>query len=328
MTTSNILTQRAAVRLHVASAVSKWVLAPLATIFVSSFVIFMALTAAPGDPISQVLGDRATDEQRQAMREALGLDQPAIVRYFDWLAGAFSGNFGLSFTYRQPVEEILAPRIGTTAFLVCYAAIIILIIGIGLGSFGGQSRRFRPAVSAGIAVGIAIPSFVAAIFLSSVFAVSLGWFPTYGAGSGFLDMLWHMTLPAIALAIGWSAYVAQITTAAIREVTGTEQVVTARARSLPRGLTFRRHIFRNASLPVLTASGLTVAGLVAGSAIVESAFAIDGIGSLLVRSVAAKDYPVVMAISLIIVVVFVVVTTAIDIAQNLLDPRRRGGGAR
>ncbi len=327
-TTTIVATRRAAQPLRVASAALKWVVAPLATVLVSSFVIFVALAAAPGDPVAQILGDRASDEQRQALRESLGLDQPILVRFFDWLGGVFAGDMGTSFIFRQPVVEILGPRIGTTAFLATFSAIIILAAGILLGSVGGVSRKLRPAASAMIALGISIPSFVAAIVLSSIFAVGLGWFPTIGAGSGFLDSLWHLTLPAIALSIAWSAYVAQITMASVREEAVREHVMTARARSIAPGLIFRRHILRNASLPILTAAGLTVAGLIAGAAVVETAFAIDGIGSLLVRAVAGKDYPVVLAISLIIVIVFVVVTTLIDVVQSFLDPRRRGAGAK
>ncbi|GAB3616603.1 ABC transporter permease [Okibacterium endophyticum] len=260
------------------------------------------------------------------MREQLGLDDPLLVRYWNWLMGAMRGDFGVSFTFRDDVSAILAPRIGTTLTLVAMAAILILVIGIALGTLGGMSRRLRPLVSALIGVGIALPTFVAAVLLIGVFAVGLGWFPTYGAGSDFLDSIWHLTLPAIALSMAWTAYIAQITQAAVREEAAKEHVATAIGRGLPRSLVLRRHVLRNSAIPVLTASGLTVAGLVAGSVIVEAAFAVNGIGSLLVEGVSNKDYPIVLAIAMIIVVVFVVITTVIDIAHTLLDPKRRKAG--
>ena len=296
------------------------------TVLAASFVIFSSLSLAPGDPVSQILGQKATQAQRAEMRTQLGLDDPLLVRYWHWLTGVLHGDFGTSLTYRQSVSGLLGPRILTTLTLVVMSAVLILLVGVALGAFGGTSQRWRPVVNGIVGFGVAIPGFVAASVLISIFAVKLGWFPTYGAGSGFVDRIWHLTLPAVALSLGWTAYVAQMTAAAVKEEAGREHVMTATGRGLPRQLVFRRHIMRNASIPVLTASGLTVAGLVAGSVVIESAFAVDGIGSLLIKSVSNKDYSVVTAISLLIVIVFVLVTTVIDVAQAALDPRLRDGG--
>jgi len=298
------------------------------TALVTSFVTFAALAFTPGDPVSRVVGERATDEQRAAARHALGLDQPIPIRFLRWLGNALHGDFGRSITYRQDVSSLIAPRISTTLFLVVMAAVIIVVVGVALGAFGGWHGRWRPIISAMIGVGISIPSFVAASVLIGTFAVELGWFPTYGAGQGFLDRIHHLTLPSIALSLAWTAYVAQITMASVREEAGREHVETAVGRGLKPSLVFRRHVLRNASLPVLTASGLTVAGLVAGAVVVETAFGVDGIGSLLVKSVPNKDYPVVMAISMLIVVIFVTVAALLDLAQMVLDPRARAAGGR
>ncbi|MFF8632410.1 ABC transporter permease [Streptomyces werraensis] len=300
-------------------------LAPLATILVTSFVLFAVLSATPGDPVAQLLGPHATDASRAAARLRLGLDDPLPLRYWHWLTGALHGDFGTSLTHREPVTSLLGPRLPTTFLMVAMAAVLILLGGLVLGGIGGVSSRWRPVVSTVTALGIAVPAFVATTILISVFAVQLGWFPTSGAGTGFTDRIWHLTLPAVALSIGYGAYVTQLTTAAIREEAKADHVLTGRGRGLSSGWIFRRHILRNAALPMLTASGLMVAGLVAGSVVVESAFGVDGIGSLLIRCVSSKDYPVVTAIGLIIVTVFVVVTTALDAAQTLLDPRLRRG---
>ncbi|WP_432970193.1 ABC transporter permease [Dactylosporangium sp. CA-233914] len=295
----------------------------LATILAASFVIFAGLSMAPGDPVAQVLGAKATDAARANMRARLGLDDPFLVRYWHWLTGALHGDFGTSLTSRQGVTSLIGPRLLTTFMLVAMAALLVLVVGIGLGIAGGVSRRGRAVVSTVVGLGVAVPSFVAANALIGILAVKLGWFPTYGSGDGVLDRMWHLTLPAIALSIGYGAYVSQLTSAAVTEEADQEYVATARGRGVPAGVVLRHHTLRNAALPVLTASGLAVAGLVAGTVIVEQAFAVDGIGGLLVRSISSKDYPVVTAVSLIIVVVFVVVTTLIDLVQVALDPRER-----
>ena len=304
-------------------AVARTLATAAATMLVASFVIFAALALAPGDPVSQILGPKATDAQREQMRSALGLDDPLLVRYWHWLTSALHGDLGTSLTYRQDVTSLLEPRIATSATLVLMASVLILVVGLLLGTVGGTSDRWRPLVNAIVGFGVAIPGFIAGSALISFFSVRLGWFPTYGAGDGFIDRIWHLTLPAIALALGWSAYIAQMTSAAVGEESNRDHVLTARGRGIARGRVFRRHVLRNASIPVMTASGLTVAGLIAGSVVVEPVFAIDGLGSLLVKSVSNKDYAPVIAISMSIVAVFVVVTTAIDVLQVALDPRLR-----
>ena len=158
-------------------------------------------------------------------------------------------------------------------------------------------RRTGAAITVGTSVGLATPSFVAAIILTTIFAVNLGWFPVFGAGVGFTDRLWHMTLPAVALALTWLAYVAQITKTSVRDELDREHVDTARARGMPEREIVRKHVLRNAMIPITTVSGLTIAGLLAGTVVVETAFGIAGIGSFLVQSVSAKDFAVVQAIS-------------------------------
>ncbi|MFF7791852.1 ABC transporter permease subunit [Streptomyces sp. NPDC007991] len=316
---------RAKVRVPGLAMTMTYVAGPLATILCASFLLFALLGLAPGDPVAQLLGPHASDAARAATRSRLGLDDPLPVRYWHWLTGALHGDLGTSLTYRQPVSDLLAPRLLTTFLLVGMSAVLILLAGLLLGGIGGTSPRWRPLVNALTGLGIAVPAFVATTILIAVFAVNLGWFPTSGAGSGFTDRLWHLVLPAVALSIGYAAYLAQLTSSAIGEEAGAEHVLTGRGRGLPRALIFRRHILRNAALPILTASGLTMAGLVAGSVVVEPAFGIDGIGSLLIKSVSAKDYPVVTAVSALIVTVFVVVTTLLDAGQHLLDPRLRKG---
>ena len=184
-------------------------------------------------------------------------------------------------------------------------------------------RRLSAPVAAVSGIGVAVPVFVAIQVLVAVFAVNLGWFPVLGAGDGGLDRLHHLTLPAITLAIGWSAYIAQVTRSAVAEQRRSPHVETARGRGLDSAWVFRHHILRNAAIPIVTVSALAVAGMFAGAVVVEYAFGLGGLGSLLVSSVGSKDYNVVLAIFLILLIVFVVVTTVIDLVQVWLDPRLR-----
>jgi peptide/nickel transport system permease protein len=306
----------------------RWVVGPIGVLLVASIAIFFTLMLSPGDPVAQILGARSTEEQREALRTHLGLDQPVVVQYLLWIGHALQGDFGTSYNFKQGVEVIIGPRLGVTLTLVAMAMVLILILGIGLGIVGGVVRRARPFLSGLVGLMISIPSFVAASTLIGIFAVALRWFPTFGAGDFGVDRIWHLTLPAVALSIGWIAYLAQITSSAVTEEQGKEHVVTAIGRGLPFRQVLGKHILRNAGIPVITTSGLALAALLAGSVVVESAFAVDGIGSLLVSSVRSKDQPVVLAISLIIVAVFVAMTTVVDAAHVALDPKLRAGGSR
>ena len=297
------------------------------TLLVASFLIYGSLYLAPGDPATQLAGGRATPEVLDQIRERYQLDEPFLTRYADWLGAVIQGDLGQSFVYRQPVSELLVPRVGNTVFLVVYAALLILGVGIPLGLLSALRRRLGSAVTVGTAIGMATPAFVAAIILIAVFAVGLGWFPVFGPGEGFVNRLWHLTLPAVALAFSWVAYSTQVTKASVREELGREHVETARSRGIPWPLIVRRHIFRNALIPITTVAGLTVAGLIAGAVVVEQAFGLNGLGSFLVQAASQKDFAVVQAISLLLVSTFVVANAVVDLLNGVLDPRLRLKGS-
>ena len=293
------------------------------TLFVSSFAIYSAIYLAPGNPIAALTGGRTPSPEAIAvLEERYHLNDPFLVRYFNWLGNAFTGDLGVSIPLRQDVSTLIAQRIGTTIQLVLYAGLIIVVVGIGLGILGGLKRG---VVDGGVIVlttiGAAVPSFVAAILLLSVFAVNLGWFPALGGGEGFLDQIWHLTLPAIALAFSSVALVARVTRTSVREELRREHVQTATSRGIPRSLIIRRHVLRNASIPITTVVGITIASLFAASAVVERAFSLNGIGSYLIQAAASKDMAVVQGITLVIVTVFVVINTIVDVLYAVLDPR-------
>jgi peptide/nickel transport system permease protein len=304
-------------------AVTVWAGSRILTIVFATFLIFVGLSVAPGDPVRAQLGAHATAAAVAHERAILGLDRPLLVRYWDWLSSAVHGDFGTSLVYKTSVSSLISPRVGTTLLLVTYSLVIILVIGLGLGVAGGAVRGLRTPVAALSGLFAAIPAFVAAQVLVVVFALHLGWFPVSGGGAGFFDQLHHLTLPAVALALGWSAWVAQVTRASVTEAGTREFVDTATGRGIGTGRVFRRHVLRNAAGPIVTVSGLTLAGLFAGAVVVEDAFALNGLGTLLINAVSAKDYSVVLAVSAMFVLIFVLVTSAIDAIHVLLDPRIR-----
>ena len=293
------------------------------TLLISSFVIYGALYLAPGNPIATLTGGRTPSPQAlETLRQRYHLDDPFLVRYVDWLKSAATGDFGVSIPLHQEVSVLIRERIGTTLELIGLAALLIVSAGIGLGLLAA----LRPGiVDTGVlivtTISAALPSFVAAIFLITVFAVNLGWFPSVGSGHGFTDGLKHMVLPSIALAASSVALVARVTRASVRQELGREHVQTAVSRGVPYRLVVRRHVLRNAAIPITTISGLTIASLIAVSSIVETAFSINGLGSYLVQAALSKDFAVVQGISLVLVGIFVITNTVVDLLYALLDPR-------
>lgn len=295
----------------------------VASLLVASFVIFGALYLAPGNPIAALSGGRSLPASSLRVLEArYHLNQPFAIQYWYWLYNALHGNLGISITLRENVTTLIAARAWTTAGLVLYASLIILVLGIGMGVLAGLAPGILDtSVLVSSAISAAIPSFVAAITLIALFAVKLRWFPALGNGTDFVSNLRHFTLPAVALALSSLAIVARVTRAAIREEADREHVQTAVSRGIPRRQLVRRHIMRNAAIPITTISGITIASLIAVAAVVETAFSLNGLGAYLVVSAQDKDLAVVQGISLVLVTAFVVINVAVDLAYAVLDPR-------
>jgi peptide/nickel transport system permease protein len=295
----------------------------VASLLVASFVIFGALYLAPGNPVAALSGGRSLPPSSLHVLEArYHLNQPFLAQYWYWFENALHGNLGISIVLKENVSTLISSRIWTTAGLVLYASLIILVLGIGLGIVAGlRPGLFDTSALVASAISAAIPSFVAAIALIALFAVKLRWFPALGNGTDFLSSLRHFTLPAFALALSSLAIVARVTRSAIREEADREHVQTATSRGIPRRQLIRRHILRNAAIPITTVSGITIASLIAVAAVVETAFSLNGLGAYLVTSAQNKDLAVVQGISLVLVTAFVVINVAVDLAYAVLDPR-------
>jgi peptide/nickel transport system permease protein len=315
---------RGASRRRLAGFLIRRAAALLATLLVASFVVFAGLHLAPGDPATFLIHSTqgVTDNTVAQVRAQYGLDRPLLTQYGDWLGGAVQLDFGRSMQFNEPIANLIRARLPTTVFLIAYATTIIVVMGLALGLVaalrGGAVDRGIVALTA---MGAATPPFVAALLLISIFAVKLGWLPALGAGEGFLDQLRHLTLPAIALALSAVALLARITRAETLRAAVREHVTVAEGRGVPRAAVVRRHILRNALGPIVTVSGLLIAGLLVGTIVVETAFGIDGMGSLLLGAVSTKDFPLVQAVVLLNVTAFLVINTIVDLTYPLIDPR-------
>lgn len=297
----------------------------LLTLVIASFVIFAAMFAAPGDPVTFLIGssEDVTPERIESVRAQYHLNEPLVAQYWHWASGVFTGDLGDSFKYRQPVAMILASRVPVTLSLVAYAAVLMCVFGIGLGILAAVRRR-RMAdtlIVGGTTLAASVPAFVLGIALVALFAVELQWFPVAGAGSGGLDRLHALTLPAITLSLGALAIISRVTRQSMVEQFDSEHVEAARATGLRERYIVRDHVLRGAWGPILTMVALVTASMIAGTVAVETVFGISGIGSLLVEGINTHDFPLVQAVLLFMVVAYMAVTTLVDLCLPLLDPR-------
>ena len=315
--------------MKIVTFVARRLVGMIAILLVVSFLVFCLLSLAPGDPAITLLGgpSKATPEAIAQVRALYHLDEPLLTQYWYWLQGVLRFDFGRSISSQLPVEDAIGERLPITVALAVYSFIITVVIAIPLGLAAGVRRgtRLDRTVTAGSLVGFAAPVFALAVFLIYVFAVQLGWFPVYGPGKGAIDRIYHLTLPAIALAVGQIAIIARQTRAATMDVATQDYVTFARVRGVSVQKIWGGYVLRNAALPVITISGLVLAFSLTGAVLVEQAFALPGMGTLLVAAVSVLDIPVVQAITLLTAFVILSFNLIIDVTYFALDPRLRRG---
>jgi peptide/nickel transport system permease protein len=313
-----------------------------------SILVFLWIRALPGSPATTLLGERATAEQIAAIEDQYGLNDPIYEQYWASLSQWLQGNFSSSVTTRRPVVDEFKDRFPATIELAVAAMLFSVLIGIPLGFIA--AKRYGSWLDHGSLlaslIGISIPIFFLAILLKYVFAVRLGWLPTVGRASvliefehptGFYvldailagdmaalwDVLKHLVLPAIALGTIPLAIIARITRAAVLDVQNEDYVRTARAKGVKPGLVDRRHILRNAMLPITTIVGLQTGLLLSGAVLTETVFAWPGVGTWLVEAIEARNYPVLQGGILFLAFVFVLVNLVVDISYAVINPRIR-----
>jgi len=306
--------------------VAKRVLAAGGLLLVTSLVLFVLEHLAPGNAESVLLGGRpSTPALLASIRHEYHLDAPLPVQYWHWLQGVLHADFGESITFKSPVSSVVGSRVLPTLELALYAALITVVVGVVLGAVAAL-RQGRPAdtlISAVVLVLASVSSYVSGVVLLVVFGVQLGWFPILGTGSGASDRLYHLTLPAVALAASLIALIARTTRASVARVLTLEFIETVRARGLSERQVIVKHVLRSALVPILTVAGLAVGYLVSGAVLVEYTFGLNGLGSLLVQSVEAKDYSVVQAVTLLFTATFIGVNLVVDLLYGVVDPRIR-----
>jgi peptide/nickel transport system permease protein len=301
-----------------------------------SFVLFNYV----GDPVNNMLGQEASQAERVALRERLGLDDPFLVRLARFVGDAVQGELGVSYRLQRPVGELLAERLPATLELVLVSAALALALGIPLGVYtgldpDGRLARLLMAVSL---VGVSLPTFVIGIGLIYLFAVSLGWLPSFGRGevvrvgfwtTGFLTVSgWKaLVLPSVTLALYQLALLMRLVRAEMLEVLRTDHIRFARARGLSDGAVHFRHALKNTLVPVITITGLQIGSLVAFSIITETVFQWPGMGSLFIQAVQFADIPIMAAYLVLVALVFVLVNLVVDLLYLVVDPRLRAAPA-
>jgi ABC-type dipeptide/oligopeptide/nickel transport system permease component len=297
-------------------------------LLLSSLLVFAILHLVPGDPIDTMLGAASfgigTPEAQAKLvaeiREQLGLNDPLPLQYLHWLGNALRFDLGESFIRHQPVASLIAQRLPSTLELAGAALLLSVVLGMSLGIVAAL-RRNTPidgAVMVLSLAGVSMPSFAFAMLLILLFSVTLGWLPATGSGS--FDRL---ILPALVLGYEGTGLIARLTRASLLEVLGREYITTARAKGLPRRIVVLRHALRNALIPVVTIVGLQIGRLLAGSIIVETVFARQGVGQLAIDAILQKDYPLVQGIILLTASTYVVANLLVDISYGFINPKIR-----
>jgi peptide/nickel transport system permease protein len=294
----------------------------------ASLVIFLVMEVVPGDPAAFMMGLNADPQAVAALRTQLGLDEPLPLRYLGWVAGLLQGDFGISYTYRVPVSELIAERVVISLPLTLYALALSTLIAFPAGILAASRRNSAAdlSVMGATQLGVAIPNFWFAMILVLVFAVNLRWFSAGGFPgweAGFWPAIKALTLPAIALALPQASILARVMRSSLIDTLNEDFMRTARAKGLSRGQALRRHALRNALIPVLTIIGLQFSFLLAGGIIIENVFYLPGLGRLAFQAITQRDLIVVRSVVILLVFAVIVVTFLVDLAYAAADPRLR-----
>lgn len=327
---------------------SKRLLGAIPVLVVVAGIVFALMQFAPGDAVSMLISDEASEADKARIREAWGLDRPPVVQFLNFLAKAAQGDFGMSFRYREPVMEIVLARLPATVELAMAATLVAVLVGIPLGVLAGArpGSIWDSLASTFSFAGISMPNFWMGILLILLFAGHWHILPSggrepwglgldritgfllldallQGRGDAFAAALKHLALPAIVLGTNMMGIITQLTRASVQEALHEDFVMTARAKGLFAARVLWRHAFRNALIGVVTIIGLEFGALLSGAMIVETVFAWPGIGSLLVQGISSRDYPLIIGLVLVYTTIFILVNLLIDLAYTIIDPRIR-----
>lgn len=298
-------------------------------LFGVSVLVFAVLHLAPGDPAAIMLGAQATKEDVVRLHRDLGLDQPLVVQYVRWMGHVLQGDLGRSIPLGRAVLPEVLLRFKATLVLTAGALLIAIFLGLAAGIVSAVKQyTWLDRISMGVAVtGVSLPVFWTGIMLILLFALQLRWFPSSGMsspyGSGVADVLWHLVLPAVTLGTASAAALARLTRSSVLEIIRQDYVRSARAKGLAERAVIARHVLKNAINPIITVLGLQVGFLLGGAILTETVFSWPGLGSMMVRAIQARDYPLVQGGVLLIATTFVLVNLVVDLLYAVFDPRIR-----
>ncbi|KKL97609.1 hypothetical protein LCGC14_1832780 [marine sediment metagenome] len=288
-----------------------------------SIITFTLMAATPGDPVRLLVGDRASPETIALIRDRYGLDEPISMQYFTYLKNLVVGDLGASLRYRVPVSQLITQHYPVTLFLVIYTIVLTLppVIALAVWSAKRQNGPADQVIRMLGVLGLAVPVFWLALLFARFFGVTLGWFPVSGFGETIPDHFRHLFLPALSTAIWVVPILVRTLRAALLEEMNRDYVVTGQSKGLGDRQIFRTHVFPNSVLPTLNLFAVIVAYLLGGSVIVETVYAVPGMGKLMVDSILARDYFVVQGATLVFALTTILVMLAVDLLSALIDPR-------
>jgi peptide/nickel transport system permease protein len=298
-------------------------------LFGVSVLVFAVLHLAPGDPAAIMLGAQATKEDVVRLHRDLGLDQPLVIQYVRWMGHVLQGDLGRSIPLGRAVLPEVLLRFKATLVLTAGALLIAILLGLAAGIVSAVKQyTWLDRISMGVAVtGVSLPVFWTGIMLILLFALQLRWFPSSGMSSpyssGVADVLWHLVLPAVTLGTASAAALARLTRSSVLEIIRQDYVRSARAKGLAERAVIARHVLKNAINPIITVLGLQVGFLLGGAILTETVFSWPGLGSMMVRAIQARDYPLVQGGVLLIATSFVLVNLVVDLLYAVFDPRIR-----
>lgn len=305
----------------------KRLLSLIPVLFLVSVGIFMLIHLTPGDPARAILGDTATEEQIQELRDEMGLNDSIVTQYINWVKGVFHGDLGNSIFIDEPMTKIIKEHLGPTVSLTIYSMVIAVIISLPIGVLAARKKgKIADAIVSVFTLGgISIPSFLMGLFLIMIFAVGLGILPVAGYKSikeaGVLTHIKYLTLPAISLGFMQAALITRMTKSSMLEVLHSDYIKMAKAEGIKGKKIIWKHAFRNALIPIITVIGQSFIALLSGATVVENVFNIPGIGQLVINSVSRRDYEVIQAVILVIALLNVLINLVIDILYGFINPK-------
>jgi len=304
------------------------VLATIPVMGVVATIVFLLLRLAPGDPAAILAGDVASPEQIAAIRTRLGLDQPILVQFADWIGRLLSGDLGTSIISNQPVTRLIGERLEPTLALAATTIVFAVTVAVPLGVISAwrHGTWIDRGVMALSVLGFSLPVFVLGYLWIFGIAMQLQWLPVQGYVS-FRQGLWpffeRLILPTLTLSVIYIALIARITRASMLEVLGEDYIRTAHAKGVGERAVLTHHALRNAAVPIVSVIGLGIALLISGVVITESVFNLPGLGRLTVDAVLARDYPVIQGVILLFSAIYILINLAVDVSYTIFDPRIR-----